>query len=282
MAKVIQRKKLVPNLHLLEVEAPEVARKAQPGQFVILMPDKWGERIPLTIADWDLQKGSVTSVFMVVGTSTAKLAQLKAGDEIPVYVGPLGRPSDIQYFGTVLCAGGCFGIGAIYPLARAYKQAGNRVLTMLDVRARYLLYWQDKLKAVSDDVFIVSRDDQLLPQEYLPYKLKKILDQGGEINRVHVVGCTYFMAACAEVTRPLEIKTIVSLNPIMLDGTGMCGACRVTVGGASRFACVDGPDFDAHLIDWNELYARRRSYLEEENLSLCEWESRVFGLEEII
>lgn len=282
MAKIIQRKKLVPNLHLLEVEAPEVARKAQPGQFVILMPDRQGERIPLTIADWDRQKGSVTSVFMVVGTTTAKLAQLKTGDEIPVYVGPLGRPSEIRHFGTVLCIGGCFGIGAIYPLARAYKQAGNRVLTMLDVRARYLLYWQDKLKAVSDELYVVSREDQLLPQEYLPFRLKKILEQGGQVDRVHVVGCTYLMSSCAEATRPLEIKTIVSLNPIMLDGTGMCGACRVTIGGATRFACVDGPDFDAHLIDWQELYARRKSYLEEENFSFGQWAAEAFEQDEII
>jgi len=282
MVRIIQQKKLVPNIHLLEVYAPEVARKARPGQFVILMPDGFGERIPLTIADWDTEKGTVTSVFMVVGTSTAKLAQLRSGDEIPVYVGPLGRPSEIDYFGTVLCAGGCFGLGAIYPLARAYKQAGNRVVTLLDVRARYLLYWEDKLRAVSDEIHLVSRDDQNLPQEYIPFRLKMILEQGGRLDRVHVIGCTYLMATCSEATRPFNVKTIVSLNPIMLDGTGMCGACRVTVGGATRFACVDGPDFDGHLVDWNELYARRKAYLEEENRSLCEWETRIYADEEII
>jgi len=282
MARIIQRKKLVPNIHLLEVYAPEVARKARPGQFVILMPDEFGERIPLTIADWDAEKGTVTSVFMIVGTSTAKLAQLRTGDEIPVYVGPLGRPSEIDYFGSVLCAGGCFGLGAIYPLARAYKQAGNRVVTLLDVRARYLLYWEDKLRSVSDEVHLVSRDDQKLPQEYIPYRLKMILEQGGHLDRVHVIGCTYLMATCSEATRPYKVKTIVSLNPIMLDGTGMCGACRVTVGGATRFACVDGPDFDGHLVDWNELYARRKAYLEDESRSLCEWETRIYPEEEII
>lgn len=282
MAKIIQRKKLVPNIHLLEVHAPEVARKARPGQFVILMPDEFGERIPLTIADWDTNKGTVTSVFMVVGTSTAKLAQLQAGDEIPVYVGPLGRPSEIDYFGTVLCAGGCFGLGAIYPVARAYKQAGNRVITLLDVRARYLLYWEDKLRAVSDEIHLVSRDDQNLPQEYIPYRLKMLLEKGDRLDRVHVIGCTYLMSSCAEATRPFNIKTIVSLNPIMLDGTGMCGACRVSVGGATRFACVDGPDFDGHLVDWSELYARRKAYLEAESQSLCNWEARIYSEEEII
>jgi len=276
MAKIIQRQKLVPNIHLIEVEAPEVAKKARPGQFVILMPDERGERIPLTLADWDAQKGTATSVFMVVGTSTEKLSRLKAGDELPVYVGPLGRPAEIGYFGTVLCAGGCFGIGAIFPLARAYKQAGNRVLTLLDARARYLLYWEDKLRKVSDEVHLALRDDQILPQEYIPYRLKELMARGEKIDRVHVVGCTYLMSSCSEATRPLGIKTIVSLNPIMLDGTGMCGACRVSVSGGTKFACVDGPDFDGHLVDWNELYARRKAYLEEETRSLCEWEKALF------
>lgn len=282
MARIVQRKKLVPNIYLLEVEAPEVAKKARPGQFVILMPDEFGERIPLTIADWDIVKGTVTSVFMVVGTSTAKLANLRPGDEIPVYVGPLGRPSEIGYFGSVFCAGGCFGLGAIFPLARAYKQAGNHVVTFLDVRARYLLYWEEKLRAVSDEIYIVSRDDQNLPPEYISYRLKMILEQGSQVDRVHVVGCTYLMASCAEATRPYKIKTIVSLNPIMLDGTGMCGACRVSVGGATRFACVDGPDFDGHLVDWRELYARRKAYLEDESRSLCDWEAKIYEEEEII
>ncbi len=281
MAKIVQKKKLVPNIYLLEVEAPEVAKKARPGQFVILMPDEFGERIPLTIADWDIKRGTVTSVFMVVGTSTAKLAGVRPGDELPVYVGPLGRPSEIDYFGTVLCAGGCFGLGAIFPLARAYKQAGNRVVTFLDVRARYLLYWEEKLRAVSDEVHIISRDDQNLPQEYISWRLKNLLEQGRQVDRVHVVGCTYLMSSCAEATRPYKIKTIVSLNPIMLDGTGMCGACRVSVGEATRFACVDGPDFDGHLVDWNELYARRKAYLEEETHSLCHWQARVYEEEAI-
>lgn len=279
MARVIQRVKLVPNIHLLEVEAPEVARKARPGQFVILMPDERGERIPLTLADWDKERGTTTSVFMVVGTSTEKLSRLRAFDEIPVYVGPLGKPSEIGHFGTVLCAGGCFGIAAIYPLARAYKEAGNRVITVLDVRARYLLYWGDKLEKVSDELHIASRDDQVLPQEYIPYRLKKMLAEGEKVDRVHVVGCTYLMASCAEATKPLGIKTLVSLNPIMLDGTGMCGACRVNVAGGTKFACVDGPDFDGHEVDWVGLYARRRAYEQEEVLSLCELEKNVFPAE---
>ena len=276
MAKVLDRRRLVPNLHLIEVEAPEVARKCRPGQFVILMPDERGERIPLSISDWDAARGSVTSVFLTVGTSTHKLSRLAAGDEIPVFVGPLGRPSDIENFGTVLLAGGCFGIGAIYPLARALKKAGNRVLTVIDVKARYLLYWEDKLRAVSDRVFISSRDFDLDSKQYVPAKIEEILAAGTKVDRVIAIGCTYLMYSCAMATKPRGIKTIVSLNPIMVDGTGMCGACRCSAAGRTKFACVDGPDFDGHEIDWEELFKRRKSYFDDEIRSLCYWERTEF------
>jgi ferredoxin--NADP+ reductase len=276
MARILDRRRLVPNLHLIEVEAPEVARKCRPGQFVILMPDERGERIPLSISDWDAARGSVTSVFLTVGTSSHKLSRLAAGDEIPVYVGPLGRPSEIENFGTVLLAGGCFGIGAIYPLARALKKAGNRVLTVIDVKARYLLYWEDKLRAASDRVFIASRDFALDSKQYVPAKIEEILGAGPKVDRVIAIGCTYLMYSCAMATKPRGIKTIVSLNPIMVDGTGMCGACRCTAAGRTKFACVDGPDFDGHEIDWDELFKRRKSYFDDEIRSLCYWERKEF------
>ena len=272
MAKVLKRERLVPNIHLIEVHAPEVARKSKPGQFVIIMPDERGERIPLTIADWDVERGSVTSVFLVVGTSTQKLSLLKEGDEIPVLVGPLGRPSEIGKFGTVLCAGGCFGIGAIYPIARALKQAGNRVITLLDVRANYLLYWEDRLKQVSDTFYVSSRDNYYDCKNYIHQELSHILKEKKKIDRVVTIGCTYLMYVCSEATRPFSVKTVVSLNPIMVDGTGMCGACRVTIDGKTKFACVDGPDFDGHLVDWEELFSRRKSYFDDEIHSLCRWE----------
>lgn len=275
MAKILRRERLVPNIHLLEVSAPEMARRCKPGQFVMLMPDDRGERIPLTIADWDEEKGSVTSVFMMVGTSTQKLAQLQAGDELPVYAGPLGKPAEIEKFGTVLCAGGCYGIGAIYPIARALKQAGNKVITLLDVKANYLLYWEDKLKAVSDKFFVSSRDSYFNCKDYIPRVLKDVVKQTS-INRVISIGCTYLMYTCSEATRPLDIKTIVSLNPVMVDGTGMCGACRCTISGKTKFACVDGPDFDGHEVDWDELFYRRKSYFEDEINSLCYWETENF------
>jgi ferredoxin--NADP+ reductase len=277
MAEILRRERLVPNIHLLEVRAPEVARKSRPGQFMIIMPDIRGERIPLTIADWDEKRGSVTAVFMLVGTSTHKLSRLQAGDELPVVVGPLGKPSDIQNFGTVVCAGGCFGIAAIYPIARALKKAGNRVITLIDVKANYLFYWENKFKRFSDRIGVSSRDSFYKSKEYIPYKLQELIKEEKKVDRVVAIGCTYLMYSCSEATRPSGIKTMVSLNPIMVDGTGMCGSCRVTAEGRTKFACVDGPDFDGHTIDWQELFARRKSYFDDEVKSYCEWERDVFA-----
>ena len=240
------------------------------------MPDEKGERIPLTIADWDEKKGIVTSVILVVGTSTHKLSLLDSGQDVPVFVGPLGKPSDIQNFGTVIVAGGCFGIGAIYPIARALKEAGNRVITLLDVKANYLLYWEEKLRAVSDDFHLSTRDGTYNCNEYIPKTLESLLTREKSVDRVVSIGCTYLMYTCAEATRARKIPTIVALNPIMVDGTGMCGACRLTVGGHTKFACVDGPDFDGHLVDWDELFARRKSYFDDEIKSLCYWERNKF------
>jgi ferredoxin--NADP+ reductase len=275
MPRVVRRERLVPNIHVLEVEAPEIARKCQPGQFVIVMPDARGERIPLTIADWDRDRGIVVCVFMAVGTTTRKLALLKAGDNMPIFAGPLGLPSEIGAVGTVLLAGGCFGIAAIHPLARAFQAAGNRVIVLVDVKADYLLYWRDKLEPHANEFLISSRDGLYGATDFVPRHVRDILGRE-KIDRVVAVGCTYLMSGIAEATRPSGIRTVVSLNPIMVDGTGMCGACRVTVGGRTKFACVDGPDFDAHLVDWTELYARRRSYFDDEIRSLCAWEEETF------
>ena len=276
MAKILRRERLVPNIHLIEVHAPEIAQKSKPGQFVIIMPDEKGERIPLTIADWDKEKGSVTSVFMVVGTSTHKLSLVEAESEVPVFVGPLGKPSEIKKYGTVLLAGGCFGIAAIYPIARALKEKGNKIITLLDVKANYLLYWEEKLRAVSDQFFISARDSYYNCKDYIPNTLQNIIKKGSKINRVISIGCTYLMYTCSEATKPYGIETSVSLNPIMVDGTGMCGACRVTVDGRTKFACVDGPDFNGHLVDWEELFSRRKSYFDDEIQSLCHWEKNNF------
>jgi ferredoxin--NADP+ reductase len=258
---VLRREALVPNLQLLTVHAPVVASKIQPGQFVIVRADEYGERIPLTVVDWDSQEGSVSCVFMQIGTSTYKLGQLKAGDVVPTYVGPLGKPLELDYFGTVLCAGGCYGIGSIYPVARALKAKGNRVISLVEGRSSFLLYWLDRLKSVSDRVLIATKDGSQGEKEGYPRMVGEMLVAGEPIDRVIAIGCTFMMYEMAEATRPFEVKTVVSLNPIMIDGTGMCGACRVLVGGETRFACVDGPDFDAHQVDWDLLLARRKAYL---------------------
>ncbi len=272
MPKILTRERLVPNVHLLEVHAPEVARKCRPGQFVIVMPDEKGERIPLSIADWDAERGSVTALFLVVGTSTRKLAALKPGDDVPVFVGPLGRPSEIDAFGTVVLAAGCFGIGALWPTARALKAAGNKVIAVIDAKADYLVYWKDRYQSVCDKVLFSSRDYALASKDFIPRPLEEVLKTEAPVARVIAVGCTYLMYACAQATKPLGIKTIVSLNPIMVDGTGMCGACRCTAAGKTKFACVDGPDFDAHQLDWEELFLRRKSYFDDEIRSLCRYE----------
>ncbi len=272
MPKILTRERLVPNLHLIEIEAPEVALKCRPGQFVIIMPDERGERIPLSIADWDSGRGSVTAVFLSVGTSTRKLAALNAGDEVPVFVGPLGRASEIGAFGTVVLTAGCFGVGALWPAARALRAAGNKVIAVIDAKADYLVYWKDRYLSVCDRVLFSSRDHALGSGDFVHKELERVLEAEAPVARVFSVGCTYLMYATAQATKPLGIKTIVSLNPIMVDGTGMCGACRCTAAGKTKFACVDGPDFDGHEVDWAELFMRRKSYFDDEIRSLCRWE----------
>jgi len=274
MFKILKRENLVPNIHLIKIHAPKIANKCKPGQFVIIMPDEKGERIPLSIADWDREEGSVTSVFLVVGTSTFKLSRLKTGDSVFSFVGPLGKASEIDKFGRVVCIGGCYGIGAIYPVVKALKEKGNEVISLIDIRSKYLLYWEDKLKEVSDELIVSSRDGSYGFNGYAPEALKDLI-QKKKIDRVIVIGCTYLMFSCSEVTKSHNIKTTVSLNPIMVDGTGMCGACRVKIGEETKFACVDGPEFDGHLVDWKELFARRKFYFEDEILSLCEWEKNL-------
>ena len=274
MYKILLRQDLVPNIHLFKVAAPAVARKAQAGQFVVIRIDERGERIPITIADWDKGEGSVSIVFMEVGTTTQRLALLKAGDYIADFVGPLGLPSHIEKFGTVVCVGGCYGIASIMPVARAMREAGNKVISVIEARSKYLLFWEDELRRVSDQLIVTTGDGSYGAKGWVIERLKEIIDGGGKVDLVVAVGCTYMMKLCAETTRPLGIKTIVHLNPIMVDGTGMCGCCRVGVGGETKFACVDGPEFDGHQVDWELLLARQTAYLDDEMRSLEEWECR--------
>ena len=222
------------------------------------------KNVYLSIADWDREKGTVTVIFMEVGVSTGKMARLKAGDKVPTVVGPLGNASEIDEFGAVVCLCGCYGIGSIYPVARALKEKNNRVYTILEGRSSYLLYWEDKLRKVSDKIAYITRDGTIGHKGHVSRLAEVMASFGEPINRVVINGCTLLMKRGCEETRPMGIKTIVNLNPIMIDGTGMCGVCRVTVGKTTKFACVDGPDFDAHEVDWDELFRRRKSYIVEE------------------
>jgi len=251
-----------------------VARKCAPGQFVIIRIDEKGERIPLTIADWDGKEGSVTLVFMEVGATTLRLAQLKAGDSIANFVGPLGVPSHIEEFGTVVCVAGGVGVAPIVPITRALKEKGNKIISILGARCKELLFWEDELRSVSDELIVTTDDGTYGRKGVVTEPLKEILERE-KIDRVVAIGPTVMMKFCSKTTKPFGVKTIVSLNPIMVDGTGMCGCCRVSVGGTTKFACVDGPEFDGHEVDWDLLAARQRTYLDEEKRSLGECQARM-------
>ncbi len=264
MYRVVERKMVVPNLHQLTVEAPQVTASVKPGQFVIVRPDEEGERIPLSVADWDPDAGTVTCVFMQVGASTAKLARLKPGSTIPTFAGPLGNETEIASFGTVLCVAGCYGIASIFPIARALKAAGNTVYVLMEARSSYLLYWQDRFREVANRVITITRDGTAGFKGHVTRLGELLTMLRLKPDRVIANGCTFQMMKTSEATRPLGIKTMVSMNPIMIDGTGMCGVCRIDVAGKTKFACVDGPDFDGHEVDWNEFFTRRQAYNPEE------------------
>jgi len=269
--KILLRQDLVPNINLFKIDAPSVARKAQPGQFVVVRIDEKGERIPLTVADWDREEGSVTIIFMEVGTTTSRLALLNTSDSILNFIGPLGLPTHIEKYGTVVCVAGGFAVAPIKPIARGLKQAGNKVISILGARNKELIFWEDELRQVSDRLIVTTDDGSYARKGVVTEPLKELLESGEKIDRVIAIGPSIMMKFCALTTKPFGVKTVVSLNPIMVDGTGMCGCCRVSVGGQTKFACVDGPDFDGHQVDWDLLLARQRIYLDEEKLSFDQW-----------
>jgi ferredoxin--NADP+ reductase len=274
MFKVIASKMIVPNIYLLTIEAPDVAREVNPGQFVILRANEEGERTPLSLSDWDRDLGTITVILMNIGYTTDQLSNLDAGMYIPTVVGPLGKATEIEKYGTVICLGGCYGMGSIFPIARALKEKGNKIITILEARSSYLFYWQDRFKTISEKIIHITRDGSKGYRGHID-KLPDILQELDEpINRVIVNGCTFFMKRVCDTTKPFGLSTWVSLNPIMMDGTGMCGVCRVTIGSSTKFACVDGPDFDGHLVNWDELFQRRKMYMSEETIpyrsSKCE------------
>jgi len=272
--EILLSQELVPHVRMFKLAAPNVAKKAQPGQFVVIRIDEKGERIPLTIADWDREEGNVTIVFMEVGTTTHRLASLKAGDFIANFIGPLGLPTHIERFGTVVCVAGGFAIATIVPIARAMREEGNRVISIMGARNKDLIFWEDELRSVSDQLIVTTDDGSYGRKGLVTEPLKELLETGEKVDRVVAIGPSVMMKYCAKTTEPFGVKTIVSLNPIMVDGTGMCGCCRVSVGGVTKFACVHGPDFDGHQVDWDLLFARQRIYLDEEKRSVEIWQSQ--------
>lgn len=254
----------MPTIFLMDIEAPRIAKKAQPGQFIILRIDETGERIPLTIADFDRKKGTIAMIFQAVGKTTAKLAALKTGDAILDFIGPLGNPSEIEKGGMVVLVGGGVGVAPIFPQARAFKEAGYKVISIIGARSANLLLWEDRMREFSDELYITTDDGTKGHHGFVTDIVKKILESGTKVDRVIAIGPPVMMRAVAGVTRPFNVKTIVSLNSIMVDGTGMCGACRVLVGNETKFACVDGPEFDAHLVDFTLLMNRLSMYQPEE------------------
>ena len=277
MYTILRKEPLNPTTDLFEIQAPKLSKKARAGQFVVIRVDEPGERIPLTLADWDAEKGSITLVVMKVGTSTHKLAALSQGESILDLVGPLGIPSEVERFGTVVCVGGGVGIAPVYPIARALKEAGNRVLAIIGARSRELLFWEDRMRSASDELVVTTDDGSYGRKGLVTEPLQEYLEAYKEIRRVVAIGPAVMMKFCSLTTKPFEVPTIVSLNSIMVDGTGMCGGCRISANQKTKFACVDGPEFDGHQVDWDILLSRQRVYLGQEKESLHQWESSRCG-----
>jgi len=266
--QIIKKEVLAPSIKLFNVSAPEIAAKAQPGQFIILRIDEKGERIPLTIADFDREQGLLTLIFQEVGRSTKELGELNEGDSILDLVGPLGMPSDIEKFGRVICVGGGVGVAPVYPITRAMKQAGNEVISIIGARNGESLILEQEMRKVSDELNVVTDDGSAGMKGFVTTKLQEILAEEKKPDLIVAIGPLVMMQAVSELTRPYQIKTVVSLNSIMVDGTGMCGACRVPVGSKIQFACVDGPEFDGHQVDWAVAAMRARMFTDEEKTAM--------------
>ncbi|MEA1895029.1 MAG: sulfide/dihydroorotate dehydrogenase-like FAD/NAD-binding protein [Euryarchaeota archaeon] len=265
---ILKKQELVQTVHQMDINAPRVAEKAMPGQFVILRIDERGERIPLTIADFDAADGTVTLIFQEIGKTTRQLASLDAGNSIADLAGPLGCASTIEKFGTVVCVGGGVGIAPIFPIARGLMEAGNKVISIIGARSADILFWEERMKEVSSELHVTTDDGTKGHHGFVTDIVQNVIESGEQVDRVIAIGPPVMMRAVAGVTKPFGIKTVVSLNPIMVDGTGMCGACRVLVGGVTKFACVDGPEFDAHEVDFTLLMSRLAMYLPEEKEAL--------------
>lgn len=278
MFKILSAERIAPKEYDFWVEAPQIAKRTQPGQFVVLRPDERGERIPLTIADFDREKGSIRIIFQVVGKTTAAIAAMKAGDSILDISGPLGTPSEIENLGTVMMVGGGVGIAALFPIVRGLKQAGNKVITILGGRTSELVIMKEECRAFSDELIITTDDGSEGIKGLVTDTMKTVAERGEKVNQCWAIGPTIMMKFCAMTAAQLDIPIWVSMNPLMVDGTGMCGCCRLTVDGKIKFGCVDGPEFDGSKVNWDEFMNRMKQYRDEEKISMDKYESEAGDL----
>jgi ferredoxin--NADP+ reductase len=263
MYPIVEKKVLSENVKLLKIKAPLVAKKAQPGQFIILRIDEKGERIPLTIADSDQKDGTVTIIFLEVGKTTKQLGTLNVGDSLENFAGPLGMPSEVKKYGTVVCVGGGVGIAPLYPIVKALKEAGNHVISILGAKTADLLLLEQEIHTFSDEFYIATDDGSKGHKGFVSDVLQQVIDKH-KVAMVMAIGPIIMMKVVSNLTKKYNIKTLVSLNPIMVDGTGMCGGCRVSIDGKTKFACVDGPEFDGHKVDYDNLMLRNRRFVHAE------------------
>lgn len=277
MYKIVNKRKIADIVTMLEIEAPAIATKAKAGQFVIIRLAETSERIPLTLSNWDTDRGTITIIFQHVGRSTYELAMAEKGDMINDVVGPLGNATKIENYGTVVCVGGGIGVAELRPIARAMKEAGNNVISIIGARDRSLVILEDDMREASDQLYVTTDNGSYGRKGFVSDVLQDLIRENTHIDQVYAIGPVPMMKVVAGVTKPHGIKTMVSIDAIMIDGTGMCGACRVSIGGNTRFTCVDGPDFDAHEVDWDELVARKRMYLPQEKEAFDVFQKKCCG-----
>ena len=275
MFKILKKEALAPKTILMETYAPLIAKKAEPGQFIVIRVNEKGERIPLTIADFNREQGTITMVFQEIGKTTNLLGTKNVGEDISDILGPLGNPTETDRYGTVVTIGGGVGIAPVYPLSRKLKSLGNKVISIIGYRSKDFVFWEERMRSSSDELLIATNNGSYGAKGFVTDVLKNLIDKGTNIDRIYAIGPAIMMKAVADLTRGYKIKTIVSLNSLMVCGMGMCGACRITVGGETKFTCADGPDFDAHLVNFDELMKRLNTYKEEEKISFEKWKEEV-------
>lgn len=277
MYKVVRKERLADVVTSLEIEAPALARKAKAGQFVIVRLNEAAERIPLTLSNWNPEAGTITIVFQHAGRSTHELAAVEEGGEIRDLVGPLGVATEIENFGTVVCVGGGIGVAVLKPIAKAMKEAGNNVISIVGARDKSLILMEDEMREASSELFITTDNGSYGRKGFVSNVLTDLINEGRKIDLVFAIGPVPMMRVVSDLTKEHGLKTMVSLDSIMIDGTGMCGGCRVTIGGETKFTCVDGPDFDAHQVDWAELVLRKKMYHEQEKCQLDRYMAEAAG-----